>query len=208
MSWKKTNLFTLVGVLVTVCLALSACSQMEPAKKAIADIEAAVAAAGDDAQRYVPRELTAVKDQLAALKAKFDEKDYKGVIDAAPALLARAQGLVAQKNQVIEAQAARAAARKLADELALKSDWATLSSAAPAAITAVQERLDTLTKAKKLPSGVTKSKLASAQDELAQANTLWQQAMSAQTQGNLQDAINNAKQAKQQAETTLASLGA
>ena len=53
---------------------------MEPAKKAIADIEAAVSAAGADAQRYVPDQVKAVTDQLAGLKAKFEKKDYAGVV--------------------------------------------------------------------------------------------------------------------------------
>ncbi len=78
-------------LLLSFCIALTGCSnQMEPAKKAIAGIEAAVAAAGTDAQRYIPDDLKAVNDQLAGLKAKFDQKDYAGVIAGAPALLAKA----------------------------------------------------------------------------------------------------------------------
>ena len=58
---------------------------MAPAQKAIADIEAAVAAAGEDATKYIPDEVQAVNDQVANLKAMFDKKDYKGVLAAAPA---------------------------------------------------------------------------------------------------------------------------
>jgi len=70
-------------VLLVLGLALSACSnQMEPAKKAIADIEAAVSAAGADAQRYIPDQVKAVTDQLAGLKAKFEQKDYDTFLQA------------------------------------------------------------------------------------------------------------------------------
>ena len=209
MSQTKPRSFTILLALFVTAIALSGCnSQMEPAKKAIGDIEAAVAAAGDDAQHYIPDKLNAVNDQLTILKMKFNQKDYAGVVNAAPPVLAQAQGLVALKNQAIQAEAERVADEKRADQEALKSDWDALSTAAPAAITAAQGRVATLNKAKKLPTGVTKSTLSAAQNDLAEANTLWEQAMSAQSAGNLQDAVTSAKQAKQQADATMASLGA
>ena len=91
---KSRSLFTGFLSMALAALLLVACAnQLEPAKKAIADVEAAIAAAGPDAAQYIPDQLQAVTGQLADLKAKFDKKDYKGVIAAAPALLTQAQGL-------------------------------------------------------------------------------------------------------------------
>ena len=54
MTHVHSKFRSIVYVLVAL-VALSACTnQMEPAKKAIAGIEAAIAAAGPDAQQYIP----------------------------------------------------------------------------------------------------------------------------------------------------------
>ena len=195
-------------LLLSFCIALAGCSnQMEPAKKAIAGIEAAVAAAGVDAQRYIPDDLKAVNDQLAGLKAKFDQKDYAGVLAGAPALLAKAQGLVGAKDTAVREANAREAAAKLAAEQALKTDWDSLATAVPAAIAAIDSRVSMLAKSKKLPANVTKDALASAQTNLASARSLWGQATTAQTAGNLSDAVMAAQQAKEKVDAALAGLG-
>ncbi len=189
-------------------LVLSACSsQEEPAKKAIADIEAAISAAGADAQEYIPDELTAVKDQLASLKAKFDQKDYKAVVTDAPALLSRAQGLASAKDAAKQEADARAAEAQAAAEQALRTEWDALAGAVPAAIEAVDSRLGILAKSKKLPANVTKDALAAAQSGIAEAKTLWEQATGAQRAGNWNDAVNAAKQAKSRVDEAMAGLG-
>ena len=113
--------------MVFAALLIAGCAnQMEPAQKAIAGIEAAIAAAPGAAQ-YIPDQLGAVTQKLADLKARFDQKDYKGVIAAAPALLAEAQGLAGAAASARQAaEAAQAAALE-----ALNGEWATLSAALP-----------------------------------------------------------------------------
>ncbi len=92
LSMKSRSLFTgFLSMALAALLLVGCANQMEPAQKAIADVEAAIAAAGPDAAQYIPDQLQAVTGQLADLKAKFDKKDYKGVIAAAPALLTQAQ---------------------------------------------------------------------------------------------------------------------
>ena len=101
---KARSLFTGFLSMVFAALLLAGCAnQMEPAQKAIADIEAAITAAGPDASQYIPDELQAVTSQLADLKAKFDQKDYKGVLAAAPALLTQAQGLAGAASSARQA---------------------------------------------------------------------------------------------------------
>lgn len=195
-------------LLLALCIALTGCAnKMEPAQKAIADIEAAVAAAGPDAQRYIPDDLKAVNDQLVALRAKFAQKDYAGVLAAAPALLAKAQGLVAAKNTAVREAAAKEAAAQQAAEQAAKANWDTLAGAVPAAIAAIDSRVNVLAKSKKLPANVTKDALASAQSSLANAKSQWEQATTAQTAGKLSEAVAAAQLAKESADTALASLG-
>ena len=197
-----------IAYVLVALVALSACqNQQEPAQKAIADIEAAVAAAGDDAQRYIPDQVKAVNDQLAALKAKFDQKDYKGVLADAPALLTKAQGLAAAKQMAVKEETERLAAEQAAAEQALRGDWNMLASSVPAAIEAVDSRVNVLAKSKKLPPTLTKDALAAAQSDLAEAKSLWEQATGAQTAGNLSDAVAAAQQAQEKADAALSGLG-
>ena len=208
MSHAHTTLHRTAFLFLSLCIALAGCAnQMEPAKKAIADIEAAVSAAGADAEKYIPDDLKAVNDQLAGLKAKFEQKDYAAVIAGAPAVLAKAQGLVALKDTAAREVAAREAAEKQAAEQALMADWETLATTVPAAITAVDSRVTMLAKSKKLPANVTKDALASAQTSLADAKSLWGQATSAQSAGKLGDAVMAAQQAKDKTDDALAGLG-
>ena len=63
---KTIQPYTRFIALVLAAFAIAGCAnKMAPAQKAIADIEAAVAAAGEDATKYVPDEVQAVNDQVA-----------------------------------------------------------------------------------------------------------------------------------------------
>ena len=183
--------------LAIAVLMLSGCAnQMEPAKKAIADIEAAVATAGEDATKYIPDQVQAVTDQVANLKAQFDKKDYKGVLAAAPAVLAQAQAL-----------AANAAAKKSEAMDALNGEWNGLASSMPQAVAAIQSRVDILSKSKKLPAGMDKTSLEAAKTGLAEANDLWAQATSAQASGDVEHAVSLGHTVKEKTDALLASLG-
>jgi len=178
-------------------LVLAACaSQMEPAKKMLADVEAAVAAAGADAQQYVPDQVAAVNQKLADLKAAFDKQDYKAVITGAPALLNEAKGLAdaaaAKKKEVLEA---------------LGTQWTALAAELPQSVSAVEAKLATIAKSKKLPSGVTKDGVAAAKSGLAEAKTAWDEAKSAFGSGNVQAALDKAKGVKAKLDEVASKLG-
>ena len=193
---SKHSLQSFVAFAVVALVAAGCANQMEPAKKAIADIEAAVSAAGDEAVKYVPDEVRAVNEQVASLKAQFDKKDYKGVLAAAPAVLAQAQAL-----------AGSAAAKKTESMDALNAEWGSLASSVPPALAAVQSRVDILSKSKKLPAGIDKATLESTKTGLAEANTLWAQATTTQTSGDIEQAVGLARQTKEKADGLLAALG-
>jgi hypothetical protein len=200
---KPRSLFTGFLSMVFAALLLAGCAnQMEPAKKAIADIEAAIAAAPDAAQ-YVPDQLGGVTQKLADLKAKFDQKDYKGVIAAAPALLTEAQGLAgAAASAKAAAEAAKAAALE-----ALGAEWTTLSAALPAQVAALESRVNILSKSKKLPANLDQATFDSVKTGLTDAKALWEQATAAQAAGNVEAAVTAAKQVKEKADAAMAALG-
>jgi hypothetical protein len=178
-------------------LALAACaSQMEPARKMLADVEAAVTAAGADAQQYVPEQAAAVQAKLAELKAAFDRRDYKAVIAGAPALLNEAKGLAdaaaAKKKEVLEA---------------LGAEWTRLAAQVPQSISAVEARLAALAKERKLPPGVTKDGVAAAKSGLADAEAAWNSAKSAFGEGKVQAALDQAKSVEARLAEVAAKLG-
>lgn len=182
---------------VAAAVVIAACgNQMEPAQKAIADIESAVAAAGADAEKYIPEQVAAVKGSVDALKAAFDQKDYKSVVTGAPAVLADAQGLVAA-----------AAAKKDEVMAALNGEWTQLSTELPAAVTAIQGRIDELAKAKKLPEGLDKAAVEGATAGLAEAQTLWTEATAAFGAGALEEAVTKANAVKAKANELMTALG-
>ena len=187
--------------LVMAAVLLAGCAnQMEPARKAIADIEAAIAAAGPDAAQYIPDQLEAVTSQIASLKAKFDQKDYKGVLAAAPALLTQAQGLAAA------AGAAKEAAMAAALE-ALNAEWGTLSADLPAQLAAVASRVEILAKSKKLPAGLDTATFDAARTGMDEATALWNEATAAQASGNMEQAVAAARQVKDKLNAAMAGLG-
>ena len=184
------------AVALVAGLALAACaSQLEPAKKMLGEIDAAVTAAGADAQQYVPDQVAGVKQKLADLQAAFDKKDYKAIITGAPALLAEAKGLAAaaaKKKEVLEA---------------LNAQWTGMSAALPQAVAGLEARVASLKKGGKLPAGVSKDAVASAGTTLTEIKSLWGEATTAFGAGNVADALDKAKGVQAKADELAAKLG-
>lgn len=211
-SARKNIRATFHLLVLTLGVTLAGCSnQMEPAKKALTEIEMTVASAGPDAQRYIPDQVKEVNDQLAGLRAKFEQKDYKSVVSGAPAVLAKAQALVAAKDAAVQEatakEAAETAAREAAAAQELATDWQTLSDALPKQLAALDSRLGVLAKSSKLPGKLTKDALKSAQSDVAEAKNAWASATTAQTNGDVRNAVAAAQQAKEKADAAMTILG-
>jgi hypothetical protein len=183
------------AVISMAAIILAACAgQKEPAQKLIGDVEATVTAASAEAAKYVPDQLADVQIKLGALKASFDKQDYAAVVTGAPAVLSEAKGL-----------ATAAAAKK--DEVlkALNDEWTGLAGSLPGAVTAIQSRIDILSKKsnKKLAAGID---LDAAKAGVGDAASLWSKAQAAFAAGNLDEAVSTAKNVKAKVAALAASL--
>ena len=183
------------AVISMAAIILAACAgQKEPAQKLIGDVEATVTAASAEAAKYVPDQLADVQTKLGALKASFDKQDYAAVVTGAPAVLSEAKGL-----------ATAAAAKK--DEVlkALNDEWTGLAGSLPGAVTAIQSRIDLLSKksSKKLAAGID---LDAAKAGVGDAASLWSKAQAAFAAGNLDEAVSTAKDVKAKVAALAASL--
>jgi hypothetical protein len=167
---------------IVVALALTACStQKQPAQKLISETEAAVNAAAPAAAEYIPDQLAEVRSNLGTLKADFDKKNYKGVLDSGQPVLSAAQGL---------ADAARAKKDLIAR--GFEDQWTVLSNSIPGNSSSIQSRIDFLSRKenKKLAEGVD---LVEARASLSDAEASWTKAQDAHSSGNLQPAVALAK---------------
>ena len=191
-SILRVSRYTLVAM---AAIALAACAgQKQPAQKLISDIDTTVTAASTEAAKYVPDQLADVQGKFGALQASFDKGDYAAVVTAGPAVLGAAQTL-----------ATAAAAKK--DEIlkALNDEWAVLAGSLPGNMTAIQSRIDLLSKksGKKSAAGID---LNAAKAGLSDAMSLWSKAQAAFASGSLDEAVRTAKDVKARTDALAASL--
>jgi len=183
------------ALISAAAILMAACAgQKAPAQKLIGDIDAAVTAASTEAAKYVPDQLADVQGKLGGLKASFDKQDYAAVVTGAPAVLSAAQNL-----------ATAAAAKK--DEIlkALNDQWTGLAGTLPAAVTALQNRIDLLSRksSKKPAAGID---LNTAKAGVGDAASLWSKAQAAFAAGNLDEAVSTAKDVKAKVDALATSL--
>jgi hypothetical protein len=179
--------FFSVAILFVACV-----NQMEPAKNALDNINTTLNSVSADAQKYVPDQFAQAQSKAAALTASFEKKDYATVLARAPAVLTEVNGL-----------AGAASAKK--DEMvkALGNEWRSLSASVPNSLSAVQSRIDELTKTKRVPKGVD---LGAAKSGLADATSAWDKAKEAFKSGNPADAVTAGKDAQGKVASAAAAL--
>jgi hypothetical protein len=179
---QRAGRYALISMAAIV---LAACAgQKEPAQKLIGDIEATVAAASAEAAKYVPDQLADVQIKLGALEASFDKQDYAAVVAGGPAVLSEAQTL-----------ATAAAAKKDETLKALNDQWTMLAGSVPADVSAIQNRIDVLSRksSKKQAAGID---LDAAKAGAGDATALWSKAQAAFAAANLDEAVRTAKDVK------------
>jgi hypothetical protein len=171
-----------LGAVVVVLALASACSsQKDPADAAIKSAQSAYDAVSAQAQKYVPDQARAVQTSLTAAQDAFAKGDYQ-------AALTQAQALPAQITALGSAISAKKAE--------LTTAWNGMSAGIPKLVDALKSRVDTLSKSKGLPKGITKDALDSAKTGVAQATQEWSDASAAATSGDLATAVSKANDVK------------
>lgn len=181
---------SMVGIRRWACAALAAAilggctDQVGPAQRSISDIEAALSAVSEDAAKYVPDRLSAVRADLDGLRASFQKKDYAAVLAGAPAVMNEAQAL-----------AGAAAAKKEELTRTLNDQWSGIAADLPDEMTAIQNQIDQLAKktGRKPAEAID---LDAARASLSSAVSLWSKAQAAFATGNLREAVDAAQNVK------------
>lgn len=188
---SKRLIFTLIAF--ACCFALIACSTAKaPAEAAIKAADEAIAGVKSEASIYIPDQLKAVEDSLAAAKDSFQKGEYQQALTGAKDLAVKAKDL-----------AAAVAAKK--DEL-MKS-WQEMSGGLPGMVDAIKSRVNILSKSRKLPAGIDKGKFDAAKTDLAGITQTLSDATGAFNGGNLMDAVSKAKTVKDKAVEIMNAIG-
>jgi chromosome segregation ATPase len=186
--------------LTAAALALTACANhKEPAEKAIAQIESALAEIRGEAEQYAPEDLKGLDESVAVLKRGFGNKRYSEVLTAAPSV---SSAVTALKETV-----AKAKADSEAILAAAQAEWTELSASVPPLVDAIQGRVDTLTKSRKLPKNVDKATFETIKTDFETVKTEWASATREFTAGAAADAVRMGRTARAKAEEIHAKLG-
>jgi hypothetical protein len=176
--------------ITAAALLLAACARdQEPAAKAVADAEAAFAAAREEAAKYVPGNLYGVEKMLKDLKDAMARGDYKSVI-------AKAQNTMTSIRLLEDATARRKAEMEAAAAAAVEAantEWTRLETDVPKWLVAVQSRIDPVVKSKRLPKGVTQASFDAAKSGFETMKSTWTEAGAAFDSGNPVDAVAKAR---------------
>jgi len=186
--------------LTAAALALTACANhKDPAEKAIAQVESSLAEIRPEAEKYAPEKLQSLDESVATLKRGFGNKRYSDVLTAAPSV---ASAVTALKETVAKAKAE-------SEEImaAAQAEWTDLSANVPPLVDAIQSRVDTLSKSRKLPKNVDKATFETIKTEFETVKTDWATATRDFTAGAAADAVRKARAARSKAEEIHARLG-
>jgi hypothetical protein len=158
------NYIKLSALVLAVAFAAACASQKVPAETALKAAETAWAAVSAEATKYMPTEAKGIGDAIAAAKGELAKGNYEAVIKDAGTIPAR----IADLQKSLEQKKGE-----------WTSAWKTLESTLGSGLTAVQAKVEELTKARKLPAGVEKTAVEGATTALATAQQKFDEAKTA-----------------------------
>ena len=187
------KIFVSIVAILFVTVMFAACADEKgPAELAMKAAEQAVNTVKAEAVKFVPDQAAALESALASAKDKLAKGEYK-------AALTEAQSLAGKAKDVL------AAAKAKKDELT--KQWTELSQGLPQMVEAIQNKVDVLAQAKKLPADMTAEKLAEAKTGLEAVKADWAKAQESFKSGNIADAISVANTVKEKAVKAMDTLG-
>jgi hypothetical protein len=176
-------------------LATGCAQQKNQATKALTSIETELNGMKAEGEKYAPVAYEGVKSTLGMLKDGLAKEDYKEVLAGTPKLQeavdSLAVAIVSGKEQFTAATA----------------QWNTLNADVPKMVSAIQSRVDTLSKSKKLPKEVSKDAFEAAKSGLDSMKSMWNEATAAFNDGKPQEARDKAQEVKAKGEEVLQQLG-
>ena len=184
---------------VATLLVFGCSSEKDPAQQAVANLDTALAAIHDSAAKYAPDTLQTVETQVAGLKQNLTKGDYKDVLAAAPAVSAA----IASLKQDADAKQSAADAA-LAQT---KQQWRTLSAEVPKMVADIKTQVDSLSKMRKLPKGLTKASFEAAQTDAASLDPMWTEANTAESNEDYAGAVTKGQAVKDKATELMHTLG-
>ena len=184
------------AAIVLGALLVAACSQKDPAQKALDAAESALAEVHEDAMKYVPEQYDAVKSELNAARQAFQAEKYGDALTAVKNLPAKAKEL-----------GEAAAAKKKEVVAQLNTDWNGLSAGVPGMVKSIEDKLGELGKMRRLPAGLDRETVDSASSALTEAKSNWDAASQAFTAGNVEEAVAKARSVETAARDIMGKLG-
>ncbi len=173
-EWLVKRILAVVLMIFAGAWLASCSTEKGAATAAIKTAETAWAAAKNHVTKILPDDAKSMDAAIAAAKASLDGDDARAALAAAKDLPAKIQALS-------DGLAAK--------ETELRGTWDTLNAGLPGIVASVQQRVDALSKSKKLPAGLDAATFDGVKTSLAEATQMWTQAQSDQSSGNLGEAV-------------------
>jgi hypothetical protein len=187
------NRLLALGLAAAFGLSVVACGDggRGAAERGLSSAQAALDAVKTEGSQYAPDLVQDIENSLAAARETFAKGNFRQA-------LAEAQ-LLPKKMSALDAAVA-------AKKTELTKEWSTLSASLPEVVDAIQGRVSVLSKAKRLPAGMSREafdKARSGADEVAKT---WAEAGDALTKGNVGDAVEEARAVRARAAEIMAAL--
>lgn len=170
-----------VAALFLMVVSAACANQKAPAEMAMKAAQDAFGAVSADAQKYVPGQARAIQDSLTAAQDAVTKGDYQAAMTQAQAI----PGKVGELQSAIAAKKAE-----------LTKAWTDMSTGVPQMLQALKSRAEILAKSRKLPAGLTKEAVESANAGVTAATQGWSEAMAAAQSGDMTTAAAKATEIK------------
>lgn len=188
----RTKLVVLVALMTAVTVVACGDGGKAAAETAMTALESAYEAVKADGAKYVPDQAKDIDAAMTAVKETFGNGEYMQA-------LTDAQGLTAKVTELGSAITAKQAE--------LTKAWEGLNTGVPGVIQGLQTQVETLSKARRLPTGVTKEAVEAAKTAVPALSTSWDDAAAAFKSANLTEALAKAQTVKAKAIDMMTSLG-